>query len=892
MPGNLLNTLYPPQVNTFMPAFVNTQDAYIYFSLSPYNDTSEIKRVHVSVTNQLTNENALIDPSGILITDLLLNKKTGMSYIVIPYLSIKNGWGINQFYKVQIRFDSYEGEAYKDGMSSSLLNSYLLDYRAYFSEWSSVCLIRPILQPDIKLRTFDTYTGTDTVGFNKGIIPISGICFFGDSTVTEETETLQSYQIKIFYEDDLEDIPILETERIYTGLNVDPNDINYKIDFQGVPTDIQSHFVMRLCLTTKNQYTFVKDYKFQIINYIENDAFKPILTLDMDNEEGIARLHIENFQSVFGVLYVKRASSLDDFKTWEDIYVGNISGPIDKTIEDNTVGSLVWYRYSVQIANLKGGLTNAFRTNKILPEFEEVILSRGKRQLKLQYNYKISSFKPVVNRSKMDTLGGKYPKFSENAFLNYKQFTVNGLISSQEDENRLFLKENKHFGKDYNNYLVYKEQNKISDYYNYFWEREFREAVMKWLNDGEPKLYRSTTEGVMCVMISDLSLTPNSVLGRCIWDFSATVYEIADGNSLTTLDELGVYDVPHPEEELSGGEIQPPSDFVVVHKAGQLYQQKIENNNDIIGNTILPLLKEKYAGVLTERTPKNGYLKNIKIFFHNKPHAYLEREYGLQCVDNQPASNFTKDEWERIQLGYAFELTTKDRKGRNVIFVNSKGYYQIPDDIDVTGLYLQQAGDIVTLEYMLVYDEAVNEDAVISSNSVDRVVVGQETGVYKPNAFLGSRIRAKYNFVKTGEYYQRMQYWKGICVDVTPFAVLHLRYQDEKEYHDYLVGETGVLHLLKDNVVQDMCFLGKKFKRVDKERQSYLEHWEYVLDENQYNSLSEIKTPQFGTVYNINNHYEIYYQSQWFDFDEKTEIAAMPIEGMINYLGDIIRSDY
>lgn len=891
MPGNLLNTIYPPQVNTFMPAFVNTQDAYIYFSLSPYNDTSEIKRVHISVTNQLTNENALINPSGILITKLSFNKDTGKHYVVIPYTEIKSGWGINQFYKVQIRFDSYEGEAYKEGMPPALLNTYLIEYRAYFSEWSSVCLIRPILQPDVKLRTFDTYNGPNTIGFNKGIMPVSGICFFGSSAVTEETETLQSYQIKIFYKNDLE-TPVLETEKIYTGSNIDPNDINYKIDLQGIPTDVQSTFVMKLYLTTKNQYTFTsKDYEFQIIEYIENDAFKPQLELEVDNDEGIASLHIVNYQSVFGVLYVKRASSLDNFKTWEDIRVENVAGPIDLTIQDNTVGSLIWYRYSVQIENLKGGMTNAYRTKKILPEFYDVVLSRGEQQLKIQYNYKISTFKPTVNRTKVDTLGGKYPKFSENAALNYKQFSVSGLISSQEDENKLFLDEKEHFDSEYNNYLVYKEQNKVSDYYNYFWEREFRDNVIEWLNDGEPKLYRSTTEGLICVMVTDLSLTPNSVLGRRIWDFSATFYEIADGHSLKTLDELGVYDVKHPDEILSGGE-EPSPDHVTVRKAGQLYQYTVENNNDIIGNTILPLLKEKYAGVLMDKVPKNGLIKNIKLFFHNKPHAYLEREYGLQCVDNQPATNFTEEEWNRIQLGYAFELTTSSGKGRNVIFVNSKGYYQIPEELDVTGLYLQQSGDVVTLEYLLVYEESLNEDEIISGTSVDRIVVGQETGVYKPNVYLGSKIRAKYNFVKTGEYYQKMQYWKGICVDVTPFAVLHLMYQGEKEYHDYMVGETGVLHLLKDYKIQDMCFLGKRLKQVEKERQRFLEHWEYVLDENEYNSLLDIPHPLLGTVYRVGKEYKIYYQNQWFDFDKEKEIAVMPIEGMINYLGDIIRSDY
>lgn len=891
MPGNILNTLYPPQINTFMPAFVNTQDAYVYFSLSPYNDTTEIKRVHISVTNQLTNDNVLNDASGILITDLMLNENTGMSYVVIPYSSIKNGWGINQFYKVQIRFDSYEGDAYKEGMSSSLLNSYLIDYRAYFSEWSSVCLIRPILQPNIKLRTFDTYNGENTIGFNKGIMPISGICYFGESNVTEETETLQSYQIKIFYKSDLT-TPVLETDKIYTGLNIDPNDINYKIDLQGIPTDSETEFVMRIYLITKNQYSFVsKDYEFQIIEYIEDDAFKPSLELNVNNEEGIASLHIQNIQSVFGTLYVKRASSVDNFKTWENIYVNNFSGPIDLTIEDNTIGSLIWYRYSVQMANSKGALTNAYRTEKILPEFYDVILSRGKKQLKIQYNYKISSFKPVVNRSKKDTLGGKYPKFSENAVLNYKQFSISGLISSQEDENELFLKKSNHFGDEYNNYLVYKENNQVSDYYDYFWEREFREEVMSWLNDGEPKLYRSTTEGIICVMLTDLSLTPNTTLDRRIWDFSATVYEIADGMSLNTLDELGIYDVPNIEEDYSGG-TGPGPEYTTIYKVGQLYQHKIENNNDVIGNIILPNLKQKYGGVLTDKVPKDGFIKNVRLYFHNKPHAYLEREYGIQCVDNQPASNFTEDEWNRIQLGYVFELTTSTSKGRNVIFVNSKGYYQIPEDIDVTGLYIQQSGDIVTIEYILVYEEALNDSIIISGNSVDRTVIGQETGIYKPNVYLGEKIRAKYNFVKTDEFYQRMQYWKGTCVDVTPFAVLHLMYQGEKEYHDYLVGETGVLHLLKDYKIQDMCFLGKKLKQVDQKRQRFLEHWEYVLDENNYSSINDIKEPKLNTVYNIEDNFKIYYQNQWFDFDKDSEIAEIPIEGMINYIGDVIRSDY
>jgi hypothetical protein len=48
---------------------------------------------------------------------------------------------------------------------------------------------------------------------------------------------------------------------------------------------------------------------------------------------------------------------------------------------------------------------------------------------------------PVKTRVKIDTLGGKYPKFAENANLNYKQFTINGLITAESDFNRTFLNE-------------------------------------------------------------------------------------------------------------------------------------------------------------------------------------------------------------------------------------------------------------------------------------------------------------------------------------------------------------------------------------------------------------------------------------------------------------------
>ena len=982
MPGNLVNTLYPPQVNTFLPAFVNTQDATIYFSISQYNSSTDIQRVHISLVNQLNNENALNNLSGVIFSPLNFDEASGMYFAVIPTTAVKgNQFNINQFYKVQLRFDTYNGDVPNTDRE---ITSYLLQNQIYFSEWSSVCLIKPILEPHIELRQFDTYTGDSTITFNKGIIPISGKIFFGDNSVVE-TETLQSFQIQIVEE--YVDNVVLQSPVIYTGDSIDPNDINYRIDLQGLNTEDDTRFRLRIIATTKNQYILKQEWNFQISEFLDDESFDPEITAEMDNDEGIATISVRNVQTVFGTIYIKRASSIDNFQNWEDFYIAQVAGDIDLTLEDNTVSSLVWYRYSIQMENIVGALTRVYRSNIIMPEFYEAIFSRGKQQLKIQYNYNISNFKPVVNRAKIDTLGGRFPKFAENAILNYKQFSISGLISSEADVHEKFLNKEDYFDDNYQRYEIYKQdfgvtdlvRNEYQDYVigdsiysgyltttqnDWLWEREFREEVMKWLNDGEPKLYRSMAEGAMVVMLTDISLTPNATLGRRLYSFSATVYEVAEATSLETLDSLGVFEIRRPETGIGGGEIDPEPEYVEVLKVGQLYQYQVTHNNNIISD-ILRDLQIEYgaisgsgedmifdsANVLSDKIPDEITLKSVKIFFHNKPNIYLPSTTGgsQNLILVRDPANYSADQRSRMMLGYTFNVGTTASDGRNLIFVNQKGYHQLPDNLDITHLSFDNIvndsgpGDTVTIEYVIVYKEKNNTSTIISGQSVDRTVVGQEEGVFDYEEYIGEQIRSKYNFVKTGEYYQRMQYWRGICLDVEPFAIAHIKYYREDEYNDYIVGETGVLHMLKDVSVQDLCFKGRRMKEQPLSRQRFLEDWEYVLDKSvtdgegeENNSLfwnedrskpvnivsnnvlqedlsnqweivinnnasgniyfEAVPNPQRNTVYKINEELKIYYKDQWFDFEETSiegvGIAHVPIEGMINYYGNVIRSDY
>ena len=192
-----------------------------------------------------------------------------------------------------------------------------------------------------------------------------------------------------------------------------------------------------------------------------NDVgFAPVFQEEVDNELGIVNIRIKNSSSIVGgIIYIKRLSSVDNFKKAELIHSEKVNGTIDISIKDNTASSLVWYKYSAQYANTAGAITQVFYSRIIMPNFEDAILSSGPKQYNIKYNYNISSMKPVVNRVKVDTLGGKFPKFTENAVLNYKQFAISGTLSAEADAYQKFISKKSGFN-----------TNDLEEYYKHYKE--------------------------------------------------------------------------------------------------------------------------------------------------------------------------------------------------------------------------------------------------------------------------------------------------------------------------------------------------------------------------------------------------------------------------------------
>ena len=94
------------------------------------------------------------------------------------------------------------------------------------------------------------------------------------------------------------------------------------------------------------------------------------------------------------------------------------------------------------------GLYTSHIVNKehcVTADFEDMFLFDGKRQLKIRYNPKISSFKTTKLETKVDTIGSQYPHFFSNAHVKYKEFPISGLISILSDEDQLFFTQEESF---------------------------------------------------------------------------------------------------------------------------------------------------------------------------------------------------------------------------------------------------------------------------------------------------------------------------------------------------------------------------------------------------------------------------------------------------------------
>lgn len=286
-----------------------------------------------------------------------------------------------------------------------------------------------------------------------------------------------------------------------------------KLKYEGQVNNNTSSIILKPNLI--KGYAYIYSLTFGTINKysmtltgteeLENNAIDVSnLLLSKNEEEGKIMFH--NIPTGYKILRFSTGSQ-EEFLT--------LSNRIDDIFEFGKE-----YRYGLIDSNGNYGLKDEI----IKSYFEDMFLQDNVKTLKIKFNPKVSSFKKNIQETKVDTLGNKFPYFFRNGDGYYSEFPISGLISYHMGGDFVSASELGIAGEDVPTTNL--------ENYNIRAEKIFREKVFEWLNNGNPKLFRSPTEGNIIVRLMNISLTPEERLGRMIYTFNATAYECSDDISV------------------------------------------------------------------------------------------------------------------------------------------------------------------------------------------------------------------------------------------------------------------------------------------------------------------------------------------------------------------------
>lgn len=525
------NYLFPPFMPSKQDGFVVNGEGRVYFNLSPLNSIDQVEHLQLSLYRQDNNRNLLTDrtytSSGVSLNtrnSVLYYKKSEikfsaskqMYYIIIPALEVPL-IPAGLVAKIQIRlgtqtlrfangavYDNSTGEEITAVWDNTQINVLGM------SEWSTISIIKT-------LSPFDSYIQN----FNTGVvnnISTTVYTFVGMTNLynSNPKETIKSTRFVLFdfRGNQLEDSGAIiqpESQKLYNyhtfNKVLDP-DATYQVLFE---------------VTTSSGYTQSQLYHFAVvledrdITYsIElNENYYGMSSEEISLTKTMVRLVVkdaaysdENLKP--NTYLIRRASSKDNFETWIDLAelrcaIG--TSELYATYHDIMVESGITYKYTVQPKMLNTSRLVVSGSVEATPVYEHTwLLGQNNAYLSIGFNLNLSNFKTVIKEAKIETIGSQYPFFVRNGDIKYREFSLSGLICQNMDATNSL---------------------RIGEYENrHIQERMFRDSLHELLLDGRPKLFKSETEGLILVYLSNVSLTPNNVLGRMLYDFSMTATEI------------------------------------------------------------------------------------------------------------------------------------------------------------------------------------------------------------------------------------------------------------------------------------------------------------------------------------------------------------------------------
>ena len=696
-----MSKLNPPILEKTLPAFIKSgNDSYINipFQLNRSVSRNDFEKMQVLI--KTVQSNTVCYNETYTITENDLNGIKGNIFITLGSSdSFKPTAG--QYYKIQIAFISKT--------DSSI---------GYYSD---VGVIKCISQPLVQIATKDgsTYNSRGYVGTCTGDI----------------TEKVYLYKFSLY--DENGDLVETSGELLHNSENDTTTTNGNNVQ------KLLSSDTWTISKVLKPNSTYEIGYQIVTINGYNSGEIRTSIT-EIDTVE--PNMHsvlsvIPNFENGYneirlvgnkddllinGSFVLLRRSDEDDYEYWNEICRFQLAAwdtSLEKVIcRDYCLRQGYKYEYAVQAYNNNGLYSDKVYNieGPVQCDFEDCFLYDGEKQLKIRFNPKVSNFKSTVLESKVDTLGGKYPFIFRNGIVEYKEFSISGLLSLLSDDNGDF----------FNSYKSKKpvarpetpsNNNTISNPFgtqltadNYRLEREYKLQALEWLTNGKPKLFRSAAEGNFIVRLMNTSLTPNDTLGRLLHTFTSTAYEIAEYNypnlkkynfavdsAIETRDvktaSINLKDIDSSIKVDSDGTIHLPqvACFALINAAPNIsFEYKLFNGNRIYeGSTNLTgvfqfpieVLKETPLITIKPKTNWGSYEATLSYGYYHTPEAILSHIQSINVRDKivQQSGLGTSvniiNEYEdvRIKIGEIYYLKVQKKFIEEVTYNSTTKKYML-----------------------------------------------------------------------------------------------------------------------------------------------------------------------------------------------------------------------
>lgn len=402
-----------------------------------------------------------------------------------------------------------------DGSSESIVTGQYYKFQlAYISAddnsvgpYSSVAIGRCVGEPGLTIEMRDN--GVQYEGQYQNTL-ISEPVYSYYYTLTSNGQILEATDI-MTHDTTLDEIKTIEIQGVNTRVRTSIFPIYLRAELKA-----SQIYNLQLTITTINGYVATTS-----TTVIKEPAAPAMFTggvachTDVDN--GYIGIALTGDTIVEGTYLLERRAADEDI--WYRIAKFQMLTdykPADYTWKDHSVEQGVIYIYSIRHCYNDQHYSERIMSTPIKAEFDHMFLSDADKTLRIAFNPQVSSLKDTILEQKMDTIGGQYPFFFRNNQVRYKEIPISGLLSYLEDTEGFFGTH------DLNT------TNLTAD--NFAAERKFKLAVLEWLTNGKPKLFRSPAEGNYAVRLMNTSLSPNDTLGRMLHTFSSTGYECMDSD--------------------------------------------------------------------------------------------------------------------------------------------------------------------------------------------------------------------------------------------------------------------------------------------------------------------------------------------------------------------------